>query len=153
MSSNFTRRRRDLIWVMLGLAAVAALFWSFPRAYPLFPTGWTVSKEEAVDIALERIRDLGELPAAPYVLTHLDASPVLEPMLQASDSSATVLRASAPGRELMVWQVVVHRSLASGPHASSVCRSHGSTPALRSRQRSLAPRSRTRQTATSCARS
>ncbi len=107
--SSSPQRRHDLIWVAGGLLAVAALFWSFPRAYPLFPTDWAISKEEAVDIALERSRDLGELPSAPYVLTRLDASPVLEPMLQASSASSESLRESAPGRELMVWEIVVHR--------------------------------------------
>ncbi|MFQ5528306.1 MAG: SpoIIE family protein phosphatase [Thermoanaerobaculia bacterium] len=109
MISDPSHRRRDLAWVILGLVAAAALFWGFPRAYPLFPTDWRISKEEAVDIALERIRDLGELPAAPYVLTRLDESPVLEPMLQASDEAAAKLRDSAPGRELLVWEIVVYR--------------------------------------------
>jgi hypothetical protein len=109
MKVNSDRRRRDLFWVATGLLAVVAVVWGFPRAYPLFPTDWTVSREDAVDIALERIRDLGELPARPYVVSRLDSKPVLEPMLQAADASRDELRKSAPGRELLVWEVVVYK--------------------------------------------
>jgi len=109
MTMTSDRRRHDVLWAVAGLVAALALVWSFPRAYPLFPTDWTVSKEEAVDIALERIRDLGELPARPYVLAHLDSTPVLEPMLQASDASRVRIRESAAGRELLVWEIVVYK--------------------------------------------
>ncbi|MCP4204353.1 MAG: PP2C family protein-serine/threonine phosphatase [bacterium] len=109
MNTDSNRRRRDLIWVATGLLAALAVMWSFPRAYPLFPTDWTVSKEEAVDIALERIRDLGELPSRPYVLARLNSTPVLEPMLQAAEASRDEIRQSAPGRELLIWEVVVYR--------------------------------------------
>lgn len=67
-----------LSWIAAGLAAILVLAWAFPRAYPVFPLDWRVSKTEAEIIALERLRVLGELPESPYVITRQDESPALE---------------------------------------------------------------------------
>ena len=48
----------------------------FPRAFPFFPRPWSISRAEAVDIALERFRDLGEPVKDPY------SSPRLGPRLR-----------------------------------------------------------------------
>jgi len=67
-----------LSWIGTGIVAVLVLSWAFPRAYPVFPRDWRVSKTEAEVIALERLRDLGELPESSYVVTRQDEAPALE---------------------------------------------------------------------------
>ncbi len=111
MTIERQRRLRDLAWVGTAVLAALVLFWAFPRAYPLFPGDWQISKEEATAIALDKVADLADLPAVPYVVTRLDTSPILEPRLQATLESvdAARLRTSAPGREIMVWEVTVYR--------------------------------------------
>ncbi len=71
-----------LAWVGVGIVAALVAVWAFPRAYPLFPTNWQISKQEAELIGLERLRDLGDLPANPYVITRLDEAAALEHRLQ-----------------------------------------------------------------------
>ncbi len=59
----------------LGLALVA---WTYPRAFSLLPRGWTISRDEAVAIALERLRDLGEPVDRPYLAASLNTNFLLE---------------------------------------------------------------------------
>ncbi len=107
-----TRQAADLASIAVGAAAVLALIWGFPRAFPLFPTDWQVSREEAEAIALESVAQLGDLPPVPYVVTLLDASPVLEPRLQELEMSAVrtarEIRESRLGGDLLAWETVVY---------------------------------------------
>ena len=68
--------RKSVAWLLAGAAAALLLAWAFPRAYPFFPGDWTVARGEATAIALERLRDLGELPDDPFVVTRLDDDPI-----------------------------------------------------------------------------
>ncbi len=92
-------------WVAVGIAAALALAWVFPRAHPLYPRDWSVSKIEAETIAVERLRDVGRLPADPYVLTVRDAEPVVEHGLQKALLSrsplSTLARSPTAGMELI----------------------------------------------------
>ncbi len=103
-------RRPILPWIAAGVAAAAALAWAFPRAYPLFPRDWQISAREAEGIALERLRDLGELPAERYVVTQLDGQLLLErrlrPLLGRVDPQRA--RASLLARDLLAWEVTVY---------------------------------------------
>jgi hypothetical protein len=56
--------------------------WAYPRAFPFLPQPWSVSREEAVAIALERFRDLGEPVKEPYVVVVVDRDFFLERRLQ-----------------------------------------------------------------------
>ncbi|HEY4589276.1 MAG TPA: hypothetical protein VII86_08600, partial [Thermoanaerobaculia bacterium] len=58
------------------------LIWAFPRAFPFAPRGWTTSRAKAVDIALERFRDLGPPVRSPYVVARLGTSILMERRLQ-----------------------------------------------------------------------
>ena len=61
-----------LAWLALGLLGAVVFAWAFPRAFPWLPERWTLSKGQAVAIALERLRDLGEPVADAYVDSRLD---------------------------------------------------------------------------------
>ena len=103
-------RREDLAWIVVGIVAVVAAAWAFPKAFPLYPHEWTVSKDEAETIALERLRDLGDLPESPYVITRVDTRPVLEARLQEmlKTIDASQAQDSALGRNLIAWEVVLY---------------------------------------------
>ena len=55
------QRREVVVWALVGLVAAVLLAPVFRAVYPLFPDDWSVNREEAAEIALERFRDLGEL--------------------------------------------------------------------------------------------
>lgn len=77
------RHHRALVlWVCLGLAGVVLLIWGYPRAFPFAPRHWEVTREEAVDIALARLRDLGEPVKGAYVTVLLAPDNALERRLQ-----------------------------------------------------------------------
>jgi hypothetical protein len=93
-----------------GAVAILLAMWAFPRAFPLYPRDWEISKEEAETIALERLRDLGELPSSPYIITRVHTRPVLEPRLQEALAirSAESVRSSSLGKNLLAWEVVLY---------------------------------------------
>jgi hypothetical protein len=96
-------------WVALGVVAAFTLAWVFPRAHPLYPRDWQISKVEAETIAVERMRDVGQLPGDPYVITIRDAEPVVEHGLQEalrSRSESEVLD-SRLAQEVITWEVMV----------------------------------------------
>src|SRR5258708_36976986 len=72
------RRRGLILWVAAGVAGVVLLAALYPRAFPFLPRHWTISSDEAVAIALERLRDLGEPGRDPYVVVTLDSNTALE---------------------------------------------------------------------------
>jgi len=106
------RRSRDLaVWAAVGLAGGVTLAWAFPRAFPLYPAEWTVNKQEAETIALERFRDLGPPVEDGYVVSALRTSSTLERrMLETAAEGADPrrLRDSLMARELFSWWVRVY---------------------------------------------
>ncbi len=105
-----TPYRSTLAWLALLLAGALAVVWAFPRVFPLAPPDWTISRQEARGIALERLRSLGELPADPYVVTRMDDNARLEyRLLQALavGEQKPVFASELPQR-VIVWQVTVY---------------------------------------------
>jgi len=106
------RRRlaQTALWLFAALAGAVLLAWAFPRAFPFFPERWIVGREEATSIALERLRDLGELPPDPYVVTRLDDDPAMERRLAlaAVEGDAAALRRGWLGRQTLSWDVTVY---------------------------------------------
>jgi len=98
------RGRGLILWVAAGVAGVVLLAVLYPRAFPFLPRHWTISSDEAVAIALERLRDLGEPVRDPYVVVSLASNPALERRLDTAPGGA----ASTLRREVVVWQVVVY---------------------------------------------
>jgi hypothetical protein len=102
--------RSILFWIALAVVAALVMAWAFPRAYPFFPHDWEISRQEAEAIALERLRDLGELPPKPYVIVAVDTSSELEHRLMSSLDTVDeeVIRESRLARDLMAWEVTVY---------------------------------------------
>lgn len=102
------RRSGELIvWAAAALVAVCALPWIFPRAFPYFPWGWEINQAEAVDIALERLRDLGELPEDPYVVAWLSFSQMAERRFQLSGRSPEEILGGRVAEDRALWNVEV----------------------------------------------
>ena len=104
------RNARSLVlWLLAGAAGLALLIWAYPRAFPLLPQSWTISREEAVNIALERLRDLGEPVEDPYIVAVLGRDPFLERRLQLAQdrNGAERLRESPLPDQVVPWDVYV----------------------------------------------
>ena len=104
--------RPVLTWIGAGLLAALVLVWAFPRAYPLFPKDWEISKREAQIIGLERLRDLGDLPQSPYIVTRLDEAGALEQRIQNHLGSLDREKwtDSELVKTLLTWEVAVWES-------------------------------------------
>ncbi len=102
--------RTVLLWTALLAAGVALTAWGYPRAVPFFPDHWVVSRGEAEGIALERLRDLGDLPERPYVVTRMDDDFALERrlLLALRHGSADELKASEAAEQVLFWEVTVY---------------------------------------------
>jgi len=102
--------RHLLGWIALAAAGFALVAWIYPRVLPLAPATWRVTEQEAVAVALERFRDLGEPVADPYVISRVSTDPLLERRLQLE--TAAVGEASVASGELarriVYWQIYVY---------------------------------------------
>jgi DNA-binding transcriptional ArsR family regulator len=109
MRSSTTRL---VLWLLAGIAGVALLAWAFPRAFPFFPRPWSISRGEAVSLALERFRDLGPAVKDPYVVAVINRDFVAERRLQviagAGGRRQTGLRRWQPPLPVAGWQVIVY---------------------------------------------
>src|ERR1700759_4572661 len=97
-------------WLLAGVAGLLLLVWAYPRAFPFLPRHWSVSREEATHIALERVRDLGEPVKDAYVVTHLQRDYFLERRLQLAPDRGQweTVKASGLLRKVLYWQVIVY---------------------------------------------
>lgn len=97
-------------WLLVALAGGLAVVWAYPRAVAFAPQDWRVTKREAEAIGLERLRELGEPPADPYVVVALQTDGELERRLQlaAATTPLATLRKSPLARQVAAWQVVVY---------------------------------------------
>ena len=102
--------RKTLTWLAVLLSGALVCAWAFPRAFPLFPANWQVSRVEAERIALEELRLLGTLPNDPYVVAQMDNDAGLEVrLLQASrDGQAALVRDSGMEKRVLLWEVTVY---------------------------------------------
>ncbi|HJX29314.1 MAG TPA: hypothetical protein VJ885_15500, partial [Thermoanaerobaculia bacterium] len=94
-----------LLWVLAGLLGLALLAWAYPRAFPLLPRDWTICRQEAVEIALERLRDLGEPVEDPYVVTVLATNLILERRLSAPETVNSDPRLRS---QVTTWEVYIY---------------------------------------------
>ncbi len=106
------RKSRDLLlWVLVGLAGAALLVWAYPRAFPFLPEVWSIDGDEASAIALERLTDLGDPVADPYVVTALARDTLLDRRLQlALQNGEDPERLEATGLpdQILSWEVSVY---------------------------------------------
>lgn len=105
------RNARSLaLWLLAGIAGLLLLVWAYPRAFPFLPRPWSLSRSEAVAIALERFRDLGEPVKDPYVVAVLDRDFQLERQLQLASArrGEKGLWSSGLPRQVTGWRVAVY---------------------------------------------
>ncbi len=103
--------QRLLAWLALGAVVAALLPWLLWRANPLLPRRWSVSNAEARVISLERLRDLGELPADPYVIVSTFNEEVGRARLieaHRAGRSTEELQASRAYRDFWGWRVTAY---------------------------------------------
>jgi hypothetical protein len=115
-------RREILAWAVAGLAGVGLLYWALPRFFPLLPSGLEIDRKAARTIALERLRDLAELPQDAYVVTRLRADAQLDRRLQLAldEIPAEKLRDSALAAQQLVWETMVYPPGAGAFEASHI---------------------------------
>lgn len=105
------RNARSLaLWSLAGVAGLALLVWAFPRAFPFVPRPWTTSRARAVDIALERFRDLGPAVKSPYVVARMGEDNLLERRLQLAVERHgwAPVRGSRLSKQILTWLVNVY---------------------------------------------
>jgi hypothetical protein len=97
-------------WALAGVAGMVALLVTFPHVFPFFPRQWTLNREEATAVALERFRDLGEPVAGGLVVAHLGQTQTIEQrLLQALGRvDAERLRGSLLAGQAVDWEVRVY---------------------------------------------
>lgn len=102
--------RSLLLWLIAGIAGLVLLVWAFPRAFPFLPESWSTSRAEAVSIALERLRDVGEPVEDPYIVVALDHDLFLERRLQLAldRRGERPVRESELADQISGWQVLVY---------------------------------------------
>jgi hypothetical protein len=98
------------LWLLAGAAGLILLVWAYPRAFPFLPEPWSVSRGEAVAIALERFRDLGEPVEDPYMVAVLQRDPVMERRLQLVQDrrGAAALAGTGLPRQVLFWEIVAY---------------------------------------------
>jgi len=97
------------LWVLAGALGLALLAWAYPRAFSLAPPVWRTSRDEAVAIALERLRDLGEPIQDPFLVATLDTDFFLERRLSTLPLRADDAEADPRLRSQVVsWLVYVY---------------------------------------------
>ncbi len=106
-------QRHIFAWVLLGLAALGLIAAALPATYPLVPEDWQISRREATQVALEHLRQLGELPERPYVVTRLVSDTALELELlelrqRLPPEVAQGIAGTFLGRQLLIWEVLVY---------------------------------------------
>lgn len=101
--------REIFLWLIAGLVGLGLLLWALPSLFPLLPSGLQIDRHSAETLALEKLRELGELPADAYVVTHLRSDLQLERRLQLAlgEQKPETIRASSLARQQLVWEVTV----------------------------------------------
>ena len=107
------RRYRDLLllWSLLGIVGALLLVWAYPRAFPFRPEAWSVTRDEAVAIALARLNVLGDPVEDPYISASLSRDDLLERGLElALDAGEPLerLRATGMPKRVLLWDVLVY---------------------------------------------
>lgn len=106
------KARRIWPWLAAAAVGVTLLLWAYPRAYELAPAPWTLDREGAQTLALERLRELGPIDPGATVVVRLDSDAQLERRLQraltAGITDIQALRRAGLVRQVLTWQVTVY---------------------------------------------
>ena len=99
-----------VVWAAVGVVALLSAISIYPRVYPAAPhAAWTIDRDTAIDLVLEQVRSLGDLPASPYVTATLQTDPVLELRLLQKHPEGVSLGPDALRGRIGVWRVTVFR--------------------------------------------
>ena len=106
------KSRQWIGWSLAALLSAAVAVWAFPRALVFYPEEWSLTRRQAVEIALERFRQLGEPLEDPYVVVELDGNVGLEMrLLDRRDSvGLEALRASPLADQVLRWRVSLYEA-------------------------------------------
>ncbi|HUP25996.1 MAG TPA: PP2C family protein-serine/threonine phosphatase [Thermoanaerobaculia bacterium] len=99
-------RAELFVWLGLLIAGALAVSWLYPRAFPLRPREWQLTRAEAVRLVEERIRQLGDPVAEPYTTVSLYGDPELELSLLRRGGVAP----PELSRGVLLWRVSVYES-------------------------------------------
>lgn len=104
------RSRSWIAWVLIGGLGGLLAVWLFPRAFVFSPDHWRLTRQQATEVALERLAALGTLPAEPYVVAELNGSSLIERRLQGRLGTVELdaLRASPLADRALEWRVTVY---------------------------------------------
>ncbi len=91
------------LWALLGVLGALAMVLTYPRVFPVEPAEWSVTRDDAVAITLERLRDLGRPVEDPYVTVSLQSPAALEMRLRSIGGTAQ----ESLRERLSIWSVRV----------------------------------------------
>lgn len=102
--------REILLWLVATLVGLGLLVWALPSFFPLLPSGLQIDRQSVKTLALEKLRELGELPEDAYVVTLLRSDPRLERRLQLAlaENEADTLTTTTLARQQLSWEVTVY---------------------------------------------
>lgn len=99
-----------LLWGLAAVCSLATIFWVYPRAQQFAPKQWTVTRGEAIELAMKSFESLGETASDPYIVTELDDDFLIEQRLfeRREAMAAEDLAASPLGQQVIAWRVTVY---------------------------------------------
>lgn len=104
------RARHLLAWIAAGVLGAFALAWAYPRVFPFAPHDWTIDQKQAIALALEKLRDLGDPVPDAYVTCALGGQTTTEFRLQREAERLGVekVRSTPVARGMATYTVTVY---------------------------------------------
>ncbi len=100
------KARHVLLWLAGGAAGALLLAWGHPRVFRYLPRDWQVNRQEATEIALERLRDLGEPVPDGFTVAWLEDEGAIERRLQLAGVPPAALGEAL--HQVAYWSVRVY---------------------------------------------
>jgi hypothetical protein len=102
------RARTLLLWLIFGVAGAWLLVWGHRRVFHYLPDPWTLTRNDAETIALERFRELGKPVENAYVVTKLDEEELIEARMVEARLDRSRVAVSPLLDQTLYWQVRVY---------------------------------------------
>jgi len=102
--------RAALGWIALLVVAGVVLVHAFRLAFPLLLPDWSVTRSEAESIARAQLGVLGDLPSDAYVVTRLDADPMLDfrLLMERDPALRDKIRGTQLEKSVFSWEVTIY---------------------------------------------
>ena len=103
-------RIRGLIWGLVAVGSLVTLFCIYRWMQPFAPRDWSVTRAEAVEIALESFSAFGDAVPDPYIVARLDEEFLIEQQLYERRAVVTVdeLVDSPLADQVIAWEVLMY---------------------------------------------